>query len=278
MSGNDPLGSLIAHRVTVAARRTGILDAAFAPSHHQIRALVTSHSGEPSSHSPSARVAVLSESAGTWTTIVGCIADDVTTVLRYGTLAELEVAERPDVVITDRDTLTDTDGMILRIRRRWPTTSILVVGANDDADVARLLEIGADDAIVAASPVLRPRLAAAARRARTVNAGARIAIGDVVYDRESHRVWCAGKEIALTRTEESLLDCFFWYSPRAVSVSDLTSFVWGGSVTAERRNLIHVYIGYLRGKLRGSRQVVIRTVRGVGYELAARKPEAEPRE
>ena len=229
-------------------------------------------------HRCEARVAVLIESDGTWAAIVACIADDVTTVLRYGTLAELEIAERPDVVVTDRGALSDAEGMILRIRRRWPSTSLLVVGAGDDADVARLLEIGVDDAIVAGSPLLRSRVSAAARRARTVNAGARIAIGDVVHDRESHRVWCAGKEIALTRTEESLLDCFFWYSPRAVSVADLTSFVWGGSVTAERRNLLHVYIGYLRGKLRASRQVVIRTVRGVGYELAARKPEAEPPE
>jgi DNA-binding response OmpR family regulator len=74
----------------------------------------------------------------------------------------------------------------------------------------------------------------------------------------------------LTRTEESLFDCLFWYAPHPMTVADLTAFVWGGEVTVERRNLVHVYVGYLRRKLSTSKQTVIRTVRGTGYQLAAR--------
>ena len=94
--------------------------------------------------------------------------------------------------------------------------------------------------------------------------------GDILFDRESRRVWCAGREVELTRTEESFLDCLFWHAPRPVSVTTLTDFVWGDEVSPERRAMVRVYIGYLRTKLEPSRRVVIRTVRGLGYTFSAR--------
>ena len=224
-------------------------------------------------HTAGAQVAVLTARQESWATISALVSDEATTAVRVASLAELEAGERPDVVVLDRGALADPDGILRRIRRRWLTSSIVVAGVPDDADAARLLEIGADDVVRAGSSLLAARLRAAARRARTVNAGTRIAVGDIVFDRESRRVWCAGREVSLTRTEEALLDCLFWYSPRPVSLAALTSFVWGGELTPEQRNLLHVYIGYLRGKLRGSRLVVIQTVRRVGYRFAARKEE-----
>jgi DNA-binding response OmpR family regulator len=157
-----------------------------------------------------------------------------------------------------------------RIRKRWPTVIIVVVNAAGEADVARLLDAGADDAVAASSPVLPSRLHALTRRARTLNAGARIAVGDILFDRESRRVWCAGREVELTRTEEAFLDCLFWHSPRTVGVTTLTDFVWGADVTPDKRSMVRVYIGYLRAKLKASRRVVIRTVRGVGYTFTPR--------
>ena len=178
--------------------------------------------------------------------------------------------ERPDVLLVDRSALRDLPRDIWHLRRRWPTISIAVVNARDDADAERMLDAGADDAIIAGSRLLRARLLAMARRARTVNAGARIAIGDVVFDREAHRVWCNGTEVSMTPRECAVIDCLFWNSPHPVGVSTLAEFVWGDTTVAERRNVIDVYIGYVRRKLSASRSVVLRTVRGVGYSLAPR--------
>lgn len=137
-------------------------------------------------------------------------------------------------------------------------------------DVAGLLDAGADDAVAIDSPTLAARLHAATRRARTINAGTRISIGDIVYDRESRRVWCAGAEVALTPTEESVLDCLFWYSPRAVDVRTLIAHVWREELTPGNQRLARVYIGYVRSKLDASEAVSIRNLRGVGYALAPR--------
>lgn len=220
---------------------------------------------------PSARIAVLTISGPLWRTLHQMLANDLTTVARYRSVGELTAAERPDIVIIDR-TLIQKGGLELRrIRQHWLTCVLIVTGTNDADDAEQLLNLGADDALRAGHQLLIPRLRAAARRARTINAGMRTAIGDVIFDRESRRVWCAGQEVHLTRREEALLDCLFWYAPRAANIAELTSFAWGHEGERERPNLVHVYIGYLRKKLKGSQLVKIRTVRGAGFQFVARR-------
>jgi DNA-binding response OmpR family regulator len=180
--------------------------------------------------------------------------------------------ERPDVVILDGSSPDEATRRMRYLRHRWPTIGIAVVNASDEADVARLLDAGADDAIVHGSPAFGARLHALTRRARTVNAGSRIAVGDIVFDRESRRVWCAGQEVQMTPREFAMLDCMFWNAPRPVGPITLADFVWGDAEAASgaRRGVVEVYIGYLRRKLAASRSVMIRTVRGVGYRFDPR--------
>jgi two-component system, OmpR family, response regulator len=179
---------------------------------------------------------------------------------------------RPDVVILDGSSTDDAKRRMRYLRHRWPTIGIAVVNASDDVDVTRLLDAGADDAIVRESPVLGARLHALTRRARTANAGTRIAVGDIVFDRESRRVWCAGQEVQMTPREFAMLDCMFWNAPRPVGPITLADFVWGDAEAASgaRRSVVEVYMGYLRRKLAASRSVMIRTVRGVGYRFDPR--------
>jgi DNA-binding response OmpR family regulator len=217
---------------------------------------------------PGARVALLTTSDATRQSITALLADELTTVGGYECIDELIKAGRPDVVIVSRDMLCAGALVLRRLRQRWLTCTLIVIGAANEREAAQLLDIGADNVMVADDELLAPRLRAAARRARTINRDLRTTIGDITYDRESRRIWCAGQEIHLTRTEEALLDCLFWYAPDPASIAQLTAFAWGRSESGERRNLVHVYVGSLRKKLRESRRVVIQTHRGVGYAFA----------
>jgi DNA-binding response OmpR family regulator len=225
-------------------------------------------------HHPTATVVVVS-SAGGVRVLAEAIRDAATTVVRreptaLGTL-RTDDWERPDVLVLDRRIVVEIGREIRRLRRRWPTLHVAVVNARDEIDAEGLLDAGADDAICAASPVLRARLQAMTRRARTANAGSRIAIGDVVFDREARRVWCNGTEVLMTPRECAVVDCLFWHAPGAVDVDTLANFVWGDAGVAQRRNVIDVYIGYVRRKLGTSRSVELRTIRGVGYRFVARE-------
>jgi DNA-binding response OmpR family regulator len=176
----------------------------------------------------------------------------------------------PDVVIIDDRVEHDAPQKIRLLRRRQPLLHIVYVNVRDEGRSIVLLHGGADDSIGATSPTFVARLQAATRRARTMNAGSRIAIGDVVFDREARRVWCAGDEVLLTPHEFGVVDCLFWHTPKAVSVDTLSDFVWGDETNGSRRTLVQVYVSYVRKKLKASTQVAIKFARGAGYEFSPR--------
>lgn len=178
--------------------------------------------------------------------------------------------ERPDLVVLDAADPGDCVARIQYLRRRWPTLYVAVTGAEGVREVRQLMAAGADDAVAACSPSFVSRLRAAARRASIVNASIRIAVGDIVFERETHRVWCAGREIRMAPRELGVLDCLFWHAPNVVSPEVVLDFVWGDAPITTRRGVVEVYIGYLRRKLAASRTVVIGTVRGAGYRFEAR--------
>ncbi len=224
---------------------------------------------------PTASVAVVSEDGALIERVAGILGDESTEVVGHHVRAtsakDAFKLDRPDIVVFDRAIPGDICCRIRHLRRRWPTIEVIVVNVLDEEDAARMLDTGADDAILASSSLLIPRLNAHARRVRTVNAGSRIAVGDIVFDRESRRVWCAGREVDMTPREVAMLDCMFWHASRPVSVTTLADFVWGDADETDRRSAVEVYIGYVRRKLASSRSVVIRTVRQVGYQFVSRQ-------
>ena len=217
-----------------------------------------------------ARIVLCTNDAALAALVERTLVDEGTQVVRLAYDADVpeDRAElQPDVVLLDRATLPDIGRRIRLARHCWPTTPIVVLSARDDADCARLLDEGADDVCVVRSSLLPSRLHAVARRARTLNADTRIAVGDVVLDREHRRVWCAGDEVSLSPREYDVLSCLVHYAPCVVGRQTLTEFVWG-MTTPARPNTVEVYVGYLRRKLARSRTVVIETVRRAGYLLA----------
>lgn len=189
-------------------------------------------------------------------------------------LEDLRSAAEParefiDLCIVDAGTDDDsTVTLVQRVRRRWPLVGICCLGCTD---VVAVLEAGADDAVPAdAGPeVEAAQLAAAFRRARGATSELRVAFGDLVYDREARRVWCAGKEVMLTPRELRLFDILFVRAGAPVSVSTLQDYVWKDDFPRES-NALAVYVSYLRRKLGASQQATLESVRGVGYRLARR--------
>lgn len=166
----------------------------------------------------------------------------------------------------------DAPSMVRFLRRRWPASAVVCLFAQSESDAVALLRMGADNVSHGWSSrdfhaeVVR----AAARRMSDVNAQLRITFGDLVYDREGRRLWCAGREVELTRREMQVFDCLFVHAETPVSVTTLQDFVWREEVSSGS-NPVAVYVRYLRRKLMGSRLASVATLRGRGYQLTTRR-------
>jgi two-component system, OmpR family, response regulator MprA len=184
----------------------------------------------------------------------------------------ISATEVPDVFIVNaREGAAAVLETVRHLRRRWPSPSLLCIHVGSPADAIALLEAGADDVTMEEAPfeVVAALLNAALRRARVINEQLRIKFGDIVYDREARRVWCAGREVAFTPRELRLFDILFQRAGNPVSADTLQDFVWNDGPPT-KSNSLAVYIGYLRRKLKGSRISMLETLRGSGYRLARR--------
>ena len=206
--------------------------------------------------------------------IVGALADEFTAVATVKAGQEIEaLTAPPDVVILDAALPEVVSmGTLLRTRRRWPGLTIITIGVPTEAQASQMLDWGVDDAIEARCSWAHTvaRLSAAARRARTVNASLRKRVGDVVYERDTRRVWCDGEEVNFAPRELAVLDCLWGRAGQVVRQESLYDFVWSGEAEGARSNRVEVYISYVRRKLKRSNEVAIETLRGAGYRLVKR--------
>lgn len=186
-------------------------------------------------------------------------------------LADLDsVLQVPDLVVLDAElpsVLAPRE--VARLRHRWLSALIVVIGVPDEVTATDLLDAGMDDAVERRSgwPYAAARINAAARRTRMANALLRRRMGDVVYDRDNRRVWCAGEEIEFAPRELALLDALWLRAGELVRHDSLHDYVWSSPDEGERSNRLEVYISYIRRKLQRSNEVTIQTLRGAGYRL-----------
>lgn len=186
--------------------------------------------------------------------------------------AEVAVAEEPpDLIVLDW-MLPGISGLELcrrlRTGRVGRTVPILMLTARgEETDRIRGLTTGADDYVVKpfSLPELLARVRAILRRTSPSRLQDTLQVGDIVLDRDAHRVTRAGRELRIGPTEYRLLE-FMMESPgRVFSRSQLLDGVWGRDVFVDERT-VDVHIGRLRKALnRGHDQDPIRTVRGAGY-------------
>jgi DNA-binding response OmpR family regulator len=182
---------------------------------------------------------------------------------------------RWDVLLLDL-MLPGRDGLEIcrEVRARSDVPIIILTARGEEADRVMGLELGADDYL--AKPYspreLLARIRAVSRRAKGL-AGPRnaaIVVGTLQLDPSARRATLAGEELPLTGYEFDLLRALAERAGRILSREQLMELVRGSAEEAFDRS-IDVHVSRLRQKLGDDpkRPRLIKTVRGVGYLLAA---------
>jgi len=181
----------------------------------------------------------------------------------------------PDLVILDLG-LPGLDGYeALRMLRAISKVPVVVATARDDeADIVRALDAGADDYLVKpfGAGQIEARIRAVLRRAADDDdkRSGPISVGALQLDPEAYEATLAGHRLDLSRREFELLHYLALHAGQVVTKRNLLTHVWrlpyGGA-----DKTVDVHVSWLRRKLGESAQQprYLHTVRGVGIKLAA---------
>jgi len=180
---------------------------------------------------------------------------------------------RPDVVVLDLG-LPDVDGaQVLPMLRAVTDVPVIVATARDDErEMVRLLDAGADDYVVKpySGEQLAARIRAVLRRRGEAATEGPIEVGGLTVDVRRRVASLDGAPLELSRLEFDLLAHLAARSPEVVTRRELLAEVWhqphgGGDKTVD------VHLSWLRRKLGESAAAprYLHTVRGVGVKLEA---------
>ncbi|WP_422750111.1 response regulator transcription factor [Mycobacterium sp. WMMD1722] len=196
---------------------------------------------------------------------------DIATAGDGATAVALARENPPDVVVLDV-MLPDMSGLeVLRIlRQQTPGLPLLLLTAKDSVeDRIAGLTAGGDDYVTKPFSLEEVvlRLRALLRRTGVAETGgAKIVVGDLVLDEDSHEVTRGGDLITLTATEFELLRFMMRNAKRVLSKAQILDRVWSYDFGG-RSNIVELYVSYLRKKIDSGREPMIHTLRGAGYVL-----------
>ena len=185
----------------------------------------------------------------------------------------------PDLVLLDL-MLPGLDGLeVCRRLRQTSRVPVLMLTARGDAtDRVVGLELGADDYLPKPFEPreLLARIRAVLRRSGETPEAAPatpLVVGSLVVHPAARRVTVDGREVELTTAEFELLHALAAGAGRVLSRDQLLERVHGGAVEGYDRS-VDVHMSRLRAKLGDDprRPRLLKTVRGVGYQLARPEP------
>lgn len=197
---------------------------------------------------------------------------DVSAALDGVAGAEKAIGESVDLVVLDM-MLPGRSGLDVlgAIRESKPSLPVIALTARGDLD-DRIAGLDAGLVDYLTKPFSLRELAARIRAQLRAASGAtstRISGGDVELDLLTRQVRRAGRLIRLSTTEFELLAYLVRNSNRVLSREQILRAVWGYDYDPGT-NVVDVYVGYLRRKLRRpDSPAPIVTVRTVGYRFDA---------
>jgi DNA-binding response OmpR family regulator len=149
------------------------------------------------------------------------------------------------------------------------TPIIILTARGVISDRVKGLDVGADDYLLKPFSLdeLFARIRAVLRR-RKIADGMVLTFADLVLDSKKHQVTRAGETLLLTPKEYRLLETLLSNKGQAVSRLQLIREAWGGENFKDINYELNVHMRYLRRKVdSGRKELLIKTVRGVGYAL-----------
>jgi len=223
-----------------------------------------------------ATILVIEDDGGIRSAITRALTDlghTVTATDRGMSGLELALDNPPDVVLLDLG-LPDLDGLeVLAMLRAVSNVPVIVITArDDDADMVRALDRGADDYVVKPFGIeqVDARLRAVLRRSGSAAAEGPLVVGGLMVDPRTREVRLDGLAIDLSRKEFDLLLALAQRPREVVTKRELLADVWRQSYGGGERT-VDVHLSWLRRKLgeTAADPRYLHSVRGVGIRLAA---------
>jgi len=186
---------------------------------------------------------------------------------------ESAVDNPPDVVLLDLG-LPDVEGLqVLAMLRAVSGVPVIIITArDDDADMVKALDGGADDYVVKPFGIeqLDARLRAVLRRSGSDVAEGPLVVGGLTIDSLTRQVSLDGRFIDLSRKEFDLLLALAQRVGEVVTKRELLADVWRQTYGGGDRT-VDVHLSWLRRKLGETAAAprYLHSVRGVGVRLAA---------
>jgi DNA-binding response OmpR family regulator len=180
-------------------------------------------------------------------------------------------SEGPDLIVLDIN-MPGASGFKVceSIRTQSGVPIMMLTARNEEEDLVRALELGADDYLTKPfSPrTLLARIKALMRRAGMENSGP-LAAGRVKLNVEDHTVQIdAAQAVRLTKLELRLLQMLLVNSGRTVSSDRLLVHIWGHRNSGDRQ-LLKQLVHRLRQKIETDPSLpqILQTATGAGYKL-----------
>ena len=181
------------------------------------------------------------------------------------------------VVLDVVDPSIDGMGVLRKLRIEYSVPVLAITEAHDPETRISALELGADGCVMRPwnGHELAARIRAVLRRSKPLADAdqRRIEHNGVILDRGSREVHVEGRKVVLTTTEFDVLDILMRSAGSPVSREAVIHKLYNRAATGFDRS-INVHVSNLRRKLE-SRRVLIKAVRGTGYQFCLPDPASE---
>ena len=176
--------------------------------------------------------------------------------------------EQSDLILLDIS-LPDGDGFDFcrTLKKDSDTPVIFLTAREDEADVVKGLDMGADDYIV--KPFRNRELISRIKNVLRRNGKGSdiLECGDITLNLISGEVSCGDRRIALTKLEYKILSAMMAYPGKLFTREEILAGIWDISNNFVNDNTLSVTIKRIREKLGDDNGEMIKTVRGIGYRI-----------